>query len=328
MKLRAGRGLDVLTAARSGNSHPTEEQSVGRRNPPQSRRIWLAVIAAAALLTPIGAVQAQGQPEVPAIAVSDTIYEIRTSDGDLLYARVAAVEGDQVTLETISGVRLDVSHAKIKRFQPASGELVRGEFWPEDVHATRLFFAPTGRSLRMGETNFGIHEVIAPFFSVGFTDRIMLSVGGAPLIGEFSFGYIAPKVEIISRPKFSFAIGGLGLFGTTRFEQRLVYGVGTFGDRNSALTAGATWFLTGHDPDDRPSFMLGGEHRVSRRLKLLTENYVALRGSSALLSGGIRILGDQFSADFGMGAQASVGPRRSKCCIPMVNVSYLIGSGK
>ena len=44
--------------------------------------------------------------------------------------------------------------------------------------------------------------------------------------------------------------------------------------------------------------MVGGEHRVSRRMKLITENYAFKRG--AILSAGVRFLGEQLSADLGV----------------------------
>ena len=44
--------------------------------------------------------------------------------------------------------------------------------------------------------------------------------------------------------------------------------------------------------------MIGGERRLSRRLKLITENYIV--GGDAVVSGGIRFLGESLSADIGL----------------------------
>jgi len=45
--------------------------------------------------------------------------------------------------------------------------------------------------------------------------------------------------------------------------------------------------------------MVGGERRLSRRLKFVTENYV-WEGPSGIISGGVRFIGDRLSADVGL----------------------------
>jgi hypothetical protein len=51
--------------------------------------------------------------------------------------------------------------------------------------------------------------------------------------------------------------------------------------------------------------MLGGERRLSRRVKFITENYVFTGGG--LLSGGVRFLGESLSADIGLVTPVGVG---------------------
>lgn len=284
-------------------------------------------VAAAVMVPAVAQAQEQVDREAPSIVVSDTVYEIRLADGNLLFARVVAIDGDRITLETTGGVRLEVSRAMIRSFQIASGKVVGGEFWPEDPHATRLFLAPTGRTIRAGQGYFGVHELILPFVSIGISDRFSLAGGAPVLIGDASVVYLAPKFTIVSQPKFHFAIGGLGLFFTQSSEDMggVFYGVGTFGDRNSALTFAAAWGFAGDEVTDRPVFMLGGEHRISRRVKLLTENYTTLTDPGVVLSGGVRILGDRLSADVGMGAVTNLAGEDRFCCLPIVNFSYLFG---
>lgn len=47
----------------------------------------------------------------------------------------------------------------------------------------------------------------------------------------------------------------------------------TVGDADRALTAGAGVFYTGDVVKNEPAAKLGGEVRVGRRVKLITENY-------------------------------------------------------
>jgi energy-converting hydrogenase Eha subunit B len=60
--------------------------------------------------------------------------------------------------------------------------------------------------------------------------------------------------------------------------------------------------------------MVGGEHRVSRRIKLVTENYVFPDGG--LVSGGVRFLGERLSVDLGLVSPVGAG---GFVAVPMVN---------
>lgn len=67
---------------------------------------------------------------------------------------------------------------------------------------------------------------------------------------------------------------------------------------------------------DPPVVMVGGEHRVSRRITLVTENYAFKGGGFA--SGGVRFFGEKLSADFGL-----VVPLFSDedfILVPMINI--------
>ena len=61
--------------------------------------------------------------------------------------------------------------------------------------------------------------------------------------------------------------------------------------------------------------MIGGEHRVTRRVKLVSENYVFKGGG--FVSGGVRLFGEKLSADFGLMYPLFEG---STILIPMVNI--------
>ncbi len=74
-----------------------------------------------------------------------------------------------------------------------------------------------------------------------------------------------------------------------------------------------------------PVTVLGGETRVSRRVNLVTENWI-YTGSGAkggILSGGFRFIGDRLSADFGMIGAAGDGDLA--CCLPIVNFVWNFG---
>jgi hypothetical protein len=283
-----------------------------------------------ALLVVGAPVLAQESPAPVPVAVSDSVVEVRLVDGTVLIGRVVAVDGEQVTLETAAAGRVELRRDQIRTVRTARGQTrAGGEFWPADPNATRLFFGPTARTLGAGQGSFGVFELFFPFASYGVTDRFTIS-GGTPIIPEVigQVGYIAPKLQVIRAPGVMVSAGALAAFGTDEFATAgMLYGVGTFGsdDRSVSVAAAVPFYSDGDDGDigEEPLVMLGGEMRVSRRIKLLTENYFLAGEEGAVLSGGVRILGDRLTADFGIGG--GIGEASAECCLPLVNFVYTFG---
>ncbi|HEX2208697.1 MAG TPA: hypothetical protein VHG93_13505 [Longimicrobium sp.] len=258
---------------------------------------------------------------------ADTVYEVRLSDGSVLYGRVMEQTAEELTLETQAGATVRLRRSQVVSIRPLRGRVVDGRVWGEDPHATRLFFGPTARAIPRGEGYFGVYELFFPFVSYGVTDRFTIS-GGTPVFPEIigEIFYFAPKYEVLRTPAASAAVGVLALFATRELNGSagLLYGVGTLGTPDRALTVGATvpFIASGEDSEvgDQPAFMIGGEARLTRRTKFLTENYFVPGESGALISGGVRFFGERLSADFGLGA--GFGDGDNACCLPLVNFVY------
>jgi hypothetical protein len=138
--------------------------------------------------------------------------------------------------------------------------------------------------------------------------------------------YFAPKVTVMSRPGIDLAGGALAFFVPDEDESLgLLYGVGTFGSRDNALTLGVGLpFITDSDDTfgDRVVVMVGGEARMSPRTKFITESYFVPGISGGLVTGGLRFFGERLSADAGLGV--AVGAEVA-CCMPVVNFVYSFG---
>jgi hypothetical protein len=63
--------------------------------------------------------------------------------------------------------------------------------------------------------------------------------------------------------------------------------------------------------------MIGAEHRITRGMKILSENYIFNGGG--ILTGGVRWLGERFSADLALVAPTDGG---AIVAFPLVNVVY------
>lgn len=194
----------------------------------------------------------------------------------------------------------------------------------EDPNQTRLLFGPTGRSLEKGDVYVGVYEVAFPFVQVGITDRLSIGAGTPLLFGDFDRPYwFTPKFTVMQRGSTSASVGVLHVlnFGDDA-STGVAYGVLTRGSPDAAITIGggyayARWEADTYRADDNTGAavaMLGGERRVARGIKLVTENY-AFKGGG-FVSGGVRFFGTKLSADIGLVMPLFEGAM----LLPMVNI--------
>lgn len=258
--------------------------------------------------------------EAGATAGPTTLYELVLKDGSRVFGTVERQTDDEVVLRTQAGAVVTAKRHEIASLRTVEGRIERGEFIRSDLHRTRLFFAPTGRSLQRGEVSFGVFQFIAPFVQVGVTDRFSMG-GGTPLL----FGiddwnrpfWVTPKFQVYNAPEAQAAVGLLHVFDTDGDSGGIAYGVGTFGNSDNAGTVGAGMMYSG---DDRGWIVMGGaEGRVSRSVKVMTENYIWKNGDG-ILSGGVRFLGERLSADLALAIPIGIG---EFFAFPVVNFVYV-----
>ena len=161
--------------------------------------------------------------------------------------------------------------------------------------------------------------------AVGVTDAFTLGGGAPAVLGEFEPFYLAPKLRVLSTPSAEVSVGTLVFFYDDE-NVGVAYGVGTFGSPDGAVTVGLGFGYSGTDFESQPVAMIGGETRVSRRIKLMTENYFLPGETGLLFSGGLRVIGERFSTDIGLAGAAGDGD--TGCCVPLLNFSYSFGSAR
>lgn len=306
---------------------PRQAVRVIQAHLPRPVRLLLVAIALA-----VGASSDAAAQEGSRLAVGDTIWEVRLAAGETYVGQVVEVSGDSITLQTTTGTRIQFTRAQAIRVRPAQGTLKGDAFWRKDPNDTRLFFSPTGRTLSRGNGYLGVYELFVPFVAYGVTDRILIA-GGSPfylaLTGEITPPiYFGPKVLLVSTPQFAASLGALGVVvpddeNTETFG--IVYGVGTWGSSDHALTAGIGWGYVDDGLSDQPVVMLGGETRLGRYTKLLTENLFVPGEAGVVASGGVRFFGERLSADAGLVGFFGDG---TECCYPLVNFVYNFGGDR
>jgi hypothetical protein len=289
----------------------------------QRIRFARSLLAAAVLALALFAAAGPGSAQAPADTVQ--IQQVRLLDGSTLIGTVVEETPDHVVVVTTAGVRVEIPRGQVRSVHP----LTRGpggQLWLADVNETRLFFGPTGRSLGAGDGYVSVFQLFFPFVAYGVTDWLTLA-GGTMVFptAMFEIFYVAPKVRIVSVPGFEAGAGVLALFAPEELDEGavgIVYGVGTLGSADQALTFGAGWGFAGGTMANRPALLFGGEMRTSRATKLLSENYLIMTDDETfgLLSAGIRFFGERLSADAGLALALERGD--AFCCLPVVNFVY------
>jgi hypothetical protein len=89
---------------------------------------------------------------------------------------------------------------------------------PADLGPTRLFLAPTARSLPRGKGSCALTEIAFPWGEVGLTDRVSVRVFVLPPLEDVSSGGVAigPKVQLYGGARVQAAVGAVQLFSTSQ----------------------------------------------------------------------------------------------------------------
>jgi hypothetical protein len=254
----------------------------------------------------------EAQNRVRNVKPSDTLA-VGMRDGSTFMGRVTSVRGDTAEMATSSGtVRFSVYDVKRSNVVRAI-DMVNGEYWFPNPNTTRLLFAPTGRMIRKGDGYFSDYLLFFPGVAVGITDRI--TIGGGMSIFPTSLDeqlyFVTPKLGVIAREKVNVAVGALimhaGLGNDDEFSEggndtfSIPYVVGTFGGENRSFTTGIGYGYSNGKLSSSPALLFGGEMRVSRRMGLVSENYVFSDAfDGVLVSLGARFFGEKMSGDFGL----------------------------
>jgi len=261
----------------------------------------LALITAVIVSTPA---RAQGTTTRERLRVIDStkIQVITMRDGSSLVGRIVSVRADSVDFQTGIG-RVPVAITDIREIKETdSGRMHGGQYWFPNPNATRLFFAPSGQMLKKGEGYFADYELFFPGVAYGVTDNISIG-GGASLFPtglDEQVYYFTPKVGMSFGEQLHLA-AGLLLAGTSGGTGGIGYGVGTLGDGDASATIGVGYGFAGGEIESKPLLLVGGEKRVSRRIALVTENYLLpVTDDNLVYSFGIRFMGEKLTTDLAL----------------------------
>ena len=263
----------------------------------------LALTFALAAISGAGATTLPPQPAGSQAAPSSpqAVHHVALRDGSQLYGVIVSEDEAAITLRTIAGATVRAARDQIVAITPVEGRVVGDEFWLQDGVGSRLFLGPTGRTLGRGDSYIAIDSLFLPMFQVGITDRFSFGVG-KPFYVFTKAVWVTPKFQVYRSAKTTASVGLLHTFGTIGDIGGAAYGVVTRGSSDNSVTAGVGWIYEDSREDGpregTPFLLLGGERRVGRRSKVVTESYVFRDG--AIVSVGGRLITRTFSFEAGI----------------------------
>ena len=231
--------------------------------------------------------------------------------------RVETVQGTTFTgiLVSMSLTSLEFDAQELGRITLERGQIRRAELqgpvavgvtgakpgYFDTGNGSRLFFAPTGRGLRRGENTLQTVNLFLLGVNFGITDNFSLG-GYVSIVPGVSpadqFLLLTPKVNFPIREKLNVGAGLLYVRvpdfdsnGNSRSTGAGIgYGALTFGGADSNFTVGLGYGFVSGEIGSTPVMLLGGQTRVSRRISLVSENYI-IADSEAGMAGlyGIKV---------------------------------------
>jgi hypothetical protein len=258
----------------------------------------------------------------------------------LNFTRIDLINGEKYTgiiedykdtcfiVKNDSGIEMKIPQNKILNFKKLRDNVINGVLQKFDPNRTRLFLAPTARSLNAGEGYFSDYMIFFPFVAVGITDYAIIS-GGVSLIpnAENQLVYGNLKFTLFQKDNLSLSAG---LFYMTVFDYSsggVAYGIATIGSNEKAITLGLGNGFTGENGfSENPILIAGGEIRISNSVNVISENWIPTDGTEVILSFGLRFFGEHVAGDFALITNSSLlSESRGFPFIPWLGVTYNFG---
>lgn len=228
-------------------------------------------------------------------------YRVETVQGTSFTGSLVSMSLTKLEFDTAELGHLSLERTQIRRaaLQAAPTTAAAKPGYYDIGNGNRLFFAPTARGLRQGEAT--LQDVNVYFLGLNYGLSRNVSLGGYVSLVP---GLSPNEQLLVLTPKVSFPISeklhvGAGLLyaRVPTFDGNgggvgvgIGYGVATYGSADNNLTFGLGYGFVNSDIGSTPVLQVGGQTRVSRRISLVSENYI-LADSRAGMGGlyGIKI---------------------------------------
>jgi hypothetical protein len=242
-------------------------------------------------------------------------YEIILNDGSSLVGIILSRDSAAVHFHTTSIAKIDIPVSQIKSLKEFNSEKIpKTNDWVPNPFPTKYFFSASAINLHKNEGYYQNTYLFMNSVNYGFTDYFSIGAGLEVLstFGSLTSGdkftpicYIAPKVGFKVTEKIHLGAGltfiNVGdFFGNSGIG--LASGLATYGSIENNVTLGiGSGFSFKNEYMSNVSFSLSGMTRVSKRLALVTENYLIPVDDHyyGMYSYGMRFIANKISVDLG-----------------------------
>lgn len=261
---------------------------------------------------------------------SELFVELILNDGKTILGKLASKTESTLSILTKNLGQITLSKSAIKTIKIIEeSQIKNGQYLFPNPHPTRYFFGPSAIPLKKGEKYFQNAYLLSNSMQIGLSDEF--SIGGGVVV-PFLF-YITPKFG--KKISENVHVGG-GILIASSLISNLNLGVGvgygslTLGSHENNVTLNVGWGATKGDSYDalsntsktswsfanKPMFTFSGMTRISRRCMLVSENWIfavyeytydaqmnangVKSNYNGVLSGGVRIMLEKSSFDFGI----------------------------
>ncbi|TXK37573.1 hypothetical protein FVR03_15140 [Pontibacter qinzhouensis] len=249
-----------------------------------------------------------------AVAQTDTTQQepvlkqrwiIETKDGSVLQGIYLGQNEVGIRLLTESAGEILIPHDQIKSTKMIDESRIRdGEYWYENPNSTRYLYGPSAFSLKQGEAYYQNTYLVINAFHYGLSDNVTIG-GGFETISLFSGSpifFITPKVTFPVSEKVRAGVGALYLNMAGEnidFSGLGVgYGIVSYGSTDNNATLGVGYGFVDGSFSQKPILTLSGMTRLSRRVGLVTENWLVPDDNYyGVISYGIRFMGEKITVD-------------------------------
>lgn len=239
-------------------------------------------------------------------------YQFTLNDGSMVTGKIISITENEVVITSGSMGEVTLKKANIKSMTPVSSiDQKASGIWFPNPNPSRYLLS---NSAIPQEKHSGYYQntwIFLNSFSYAFTNHISVS-GGFEIFSLMAGGdapyafYINPKVSF--KAADNFYAGGSVLYANTIRTVTEFGGLGTvnlfatYGNKNNNITGALGWGFADNEFSSKPLITISGMARLSKRIALVSENWLVPgidnnSGYYGIFSYGIRFLGQKTSID-------------------------------
>ena len=198
-----------------------------------------------------------------------------------------------------------------------------------DGNLSRIFVSPTARSLPEDKGFINLAEIIMPNFGYGITDEFMVRGGFTPFTVSgriLYFGLASLQVAQYGDLLISGGIIVTDFTGAARHWESALYGYGivSYGNDIAAIHAGFGGGYSGTRESSSAVFMVGGEWKVARTTKIISENWIVSETGSGAYSLGLRIFGRSLAGELGGVIITAQNSFKIDSIVPWIGLTFFL----